>query len=78
MPTLKFNEIGKGTISNWIVRDFGLTHVSSGDLLRANLRYNMSILIFSWVIMSDPEGTAPHLVLRQKHTWPKGTWFLTL
>jgi len=29
---------GKGTISNWIVRDFGLTHVSSGDLLRANLR----------------------------------------
>lgn len=29
---------GKGTVSNWIVRDFGLTHVSSGDLLRANLR----------------------------------------
>jgi len=29
---------GKGTISNWIVRDFGLTHVSSGDLLRAHLR----------------------------------------
>merc|ERR1711902_362838 len=29
---------GKGTISNWIVRAFGLTHVSSGDLLRANLR----------------------------------------
>merc|ERR1711909_258804 len=24
---------GKGTISNWIVRDFGLVHVSSGDLL---------------------------------------------
>ena len=32
--------LGKGTISNWIVRDFGLTHVSSGDLLRANLRYD--------------------------------------
>lgn len=29
---------GKGTISNWIVRDFGLQHVSSGDILRANLR----------------------------------------
>jgi len=29
---------GKGTISNWIVRDFGLTHVSSGDLLRAQMR----------------------------------------
>jgi len=29
---------GKGTISNWIVRDFGLIHVSSGDLLRAHLR----------------------------------------
>merc|ERR1711909_118678 len=29
---------GKGTISNWIVRDFGLVHVSSGDLLRAHLR----------------------------------------
>jgi adenylate kinase family enzyme len=25
---------GKGTISNWIVRDFQLAHVSSGDLLR--------------------------------------------
>jgi nucleoside-triphosphate--adenylate kinase len=29
---------GKGTISNWIVRDFGLQHVSSGDLLRAHMR----------------------------------------
>jgi nucleoside-triphosphate--adenylate kinase len=29
---------GKGTISNWIVRDFGLSHVSSGDLLRAHMR----------------------------------------
>merc|ERR1712029_169909 len=29
---------GKGTISNWIVRDFGLLHVSSGDLLRAQMR----------------------------------------
>lgn len=28
---------GKGTISNWIVRDFGPTHVSSGDLLRDHL-----------------------------------------
>ena len=29
---------GKGTISNWIVRDFGLQHVSSGDMLRAQMR----------------------------------------
>ena len=29
---------GKGTISNWIVRDFGLQHVSSGDILRAQMR----------------------------------------
>ena len=29
---------GKGTISNWIVRDFGLLHVSSGDMLRAQMR----------------------------------------
>merc|ERR1712241_310914 len=28
---------GKGTISNWIVRDFGLNHFSSGDLLRQNI-----------------------------------------
>ena len=28
---------GKGTLSNWIVRDFGLNHVSSGDLLRSHL-----------------------------------------
>jgi nucleoside-triphosphate--adenylate kinase len=29
---------GKGTISKWIVRDFGLVHVSSGDLLRQHVR----------------------------------------
>lgn len=29
---------GKGTISNWIVRDFGLKHVSSGDLLRVHIK----------------------------------------
>ncbi|XP_040570056.1 LOW QUALITY PROTEIN: GTP:AMP phosphotransferase AK3, mitochondrial [Lepeophtheirus salmonis] len=29
---------GKGTISNWIVRDFALAHVSSGDLLRMHLK----------------------------------------
>eukprot|EP00096_Caligus_rogercresseyi_P013888 TRINITY_DN6477_c0_g1_i1.p1 TRINITY_DN6477_c0_g1~~TRINITY_DN6477_c0_g1_i1.p1 ORF type:complete len:239 (-),score=74.90 TRINITY_DN6477_c0_g1_i1:52-768(-) len=29
---------GKGTISNWIVRDFALSHVSSGDLLRIHLK----------------------------------------
>jgi adenylate kinase len=28
---------GKGTISNWIVRDFKMEHVSSGDLLRAHI-----------------------------------------
>lgn len=28
---------GKGTISNWIVRDFALKHVSSGDLLRQHI-----------------------------------------
>ena len=28
---------GKGTLSNWIVRDFGLNHVSSGDLLRSHM-----------------------------------------
>ena len=28
---------GKGTISNWIVRDFGLQHISSGDLLRQHI-----------------------------------------
>merc|ERR1712038_2091776 len=29
---------GKGTISNWIVRDFKMQHVSSGDLLRAHMK----------------------------------------
>ena len=29
---------GKGTISNRIVNEFQLTHLSSGDLLRANIR----------------------------------------
>lgn len=28
---------GKGTISNWVVRDFALKHVSSGDLLRQHM-----------------------------------------
>lgn len=29
---------GKGTVSGRIVRDFGLTHLSSGDLLRTHLQ----------------------------------------
>ena len=29
---------GKGTISNWIVRDFRLQHISSGDLLRSHIQ----------------------------------------
>ena len=28
---------GKGTVSNRIVKDFGLKHLSSGDLLRAQI-----------------------------------------
>jgi len=34
---------GKGTISNWIVRDFGLQHVSSGDILRQHLQQGTPI-----------------------------------
>ena len=34
---------GKGTISNWIVRDFKLEHVSSGDLLRAEMNAQSAI-----------------------------------
>merc|ERR1712111_339583 len=34
---------GKGTISNWIVRDFGLKHVSSGDLLRQHMKDGTSL-----------------------------------
>lgn len=34
---------GKGTISNWIVRDFGLKHVSSGDLLRHHLNQGTAL-----------------------------------
>lgn len=28
---------GKGTISNWLVKDFGFTHLSTGDMLRTHL-----------------------------------------
>ncbi len=34
---------GKGTISNWIVRDFGLNHVSSGDLLRSHIQQGSKV-----------------------------------
>ena len=34
---------GKGTISNWIVRDFGLKHVSSGDILRQHLQQGTEV-----------------------------------
>lgn len=29
---------GKGTISAWIVRDFNVTHISSGDILRQHIK----------------------------------------
>ena len=34
---------GKGTISNWIVRDFKVQHVSSGDLLRQHIKDGTSL-----------------------------------
>merc|ERR1711993_184804 len=34
---------GKGTISNWIVRDFALKHVSSGDILRQHLQQGTEV-----------------------------------
>lgn len=34
---------GKGTISEWIVRDFNLKHLAAGDLLRKNIKDNTPI-----------------------------------
>jgi nucleoside-triphosphate--adenylate kinase len=34
---------GKGTISSRIVRDFGLVHLSSGDVLRLHVKQNSEL-----------------------------------
>lgn len=34
---------GKGTISEWIVRDFNLKHLAAGDLLRKNIKDKTAI-----------------------------------
>lgn len=46
---------GKGTISRWLVRDFGFAHVSTGDLLRRHIaeRTKLGIVAQGYVQAGD-------------------------
>ena len=42
---------GKGTISHRIVKDFGMTHISSGDLLRKQIHDKTGSLLLTLVLI---------------------------
>lgn len=54
---------GKGTISNWIVRDFGLSHVSSGDLLRAQIREGTSLGLAAKSFIDKGDLVPDHVIV---------------
>ena len=71
---------GKGTISNWIVRDFGLKHVSSGDILRQHLQQGTAVGLKAkqYIDKGDlvPDETMVELISSELKTLEGSTWLL--
>lgn len=71
---------GKGTISNWIVRDFGLKHVSSGDILRQHLQQGTPVGLKAkqFIDKGDlvPDETMVELISSELKVLQGSTWLL--
>ena len=46
---------GKGTISKWLVKDFGFAHLSSGDMLRSHLERKTDLGMKAQSFMNEGE-----------------------
>ncbi|XP_029548136.1 GTP:AMP phosphotransferase AK3, mitochondrial [Salmo trutta] len=71
---------GKGTVSGRIVKRFGLTHLSSGDLLRANVKAQteLGLLMKSCIDQGQlvPDDVISRLILTEMRSIEKSSWLL--
>ncbi|XP_020340401.1 GTP:AMP phosphotransferase AK3, mitochondrial-like [Oncorhynchus kisutch] len=71
---------GKGTVSGRIVKRFGLSHLSSGDLLRANIKAQteLGLLMKSCIDQGQlvPDDVISRLVLTEMRSIEQSSWLL--
>ncbi|XP_029484415.1 GTP:AMP phosphotransferase AK3, mitochondrial-like [Oncorhynchus nerka] len=71
---------GKGTVSGRIVKRFGLSHLSSGDLLRANIKAQteLGLLMKSCIDQGHlvPDDVISRLILTEMRSIEQSSWLL--
>jgi len=71
---------GKGTVSARIVKSFGLKHLSSGDLLRANIKAKTELGLLMKACMDQgqlvPDDVISRLILRELRAMEQTDWLL--
>ncbi|XP_067846488.1 adenylate kinase 4, mitochondrial [Heptranchias perlo] len=71
---------GKGTISQRIVKSFGLKHLSTGDLLRSRVRSDPEIGLLAKQYLDRgylvPDHVTTHLMLRELKKMGEQSWLL--
>ncbi|XP_035638945.1 GTP:AMP phosphotransferase AK3, mitochondrial-like [Oncorhynchus keta] len=71
---------GKGTVSGRIVKRFGLSHLSSGDLLRANIKAQteLGLLMKSCIDQGQlvPDDVISRLILTEMRSIEQSSWLL--
>ncbi|XP_054613822.1 GTP:AMP phosphotransferase AK3, mitochondrial [Dunckerocampus dactyliophorus] len=71
---------GKGTVSGRIAKTFGLEHISSGDILRANInaKTELGLLMKASIDQGQlvPDHVISRLILRDLKAIPQSSWLL--
>jgi len=71
---------GKGTVAGRIVRDFGMKHLSCGDLLRAEIRQNTDLGKLAQTFISAgqlaPDELVAQITLKRLKELAKENWLL--
>ncbi|XP_022053688.2 GTP:AMP phosphotransferase AK3, mitochondrial [Acanthochromis polyacanthus] len=71
---------GKGTVSARVIKSFGLKHLSSGDILRANInaKTELGLLMKSCIDQGQlvPDDVMSRLILNELRTIERSSWLL--
>lgn len=71
---------GKGTVSERITKSFGLKHLSSGDLLRANIKAKTELGLLMKACIDQgqlvPDDVISRLILSELHGLEHSSWLL--
>nr|XP_020461608.1 GTP:AMP phosphotransferase AK3, mitochondrial [Monopterus albus] len=71
---------GKGTVSGRIIKTFGLKHLSSGDILRANInaKTDLGLLLKSCIDQGQlvPDDVMSRLILSDLRAMDQSSWLL--